>query len=563
MNSRLRLVAGSMAVAGVLALCACSGIPTSGAVQRSDVTVEPPAADIEFLPASPVPGASPEQILRGFIDAASSPQNDYAVAREFLSPTLSTDWKPNARVIVDGGSRDYVVTSDGTITLVTQSQAVVDERGDYSERDTPDRVSLTYSFVQENGEWRIASAPEGVLLERYTFDQIFGQHALYFFDPTFTLLVPDVRYFPSRASTPTRIMKALLAGPSPWLASSGAVVTAFPEDTQLVAETVPITGTSASVDITGNALNSTLEQKRLMLRQAAASLSSLSSIFTVQLSIAGVPQDISAQSEDVQKGYPQVNARPLVIADTKFGYLAPSGVIEEIPEISPVVSTFTPWSAAYSDVHNAAALNVDEGVMLVRSTGSATLIDARSDLAPAVFDYYGFVWSVPRDKPRDLLATTTSGVKRLVENVWPADGRVVAMSISRDGARIAALLETGGVTKLLVSGISRDGQNGPVAVGEPLILSVKSGNSTSAVWVDPLTVGVLTTLGDGRSALSLNTIGGGVRPITPSSSGVSLSAGNSVSEVYMRSAENELFSYRGSGTWPMVARNVQVQVQVQ
>jgi hypothetical protein len=358
-------------------------------------------------------------------------------------------------------------------------------------------------------------------------------------------------------------MKALLAGPSPWLASSGAVVTAFPEDTQLVAETVPITGTSASVDITGNALNSTLEQKRLMLRQAAASLSSLSSIFTVQLSIAGVPQDISAQSEDVQKGYPQVNARPLVIADTKFGYLAPSGVIEEIPEISPVVSTFTPWSAAYSDVHNAAALNVDEGVMLVRSTGSATLIDARSDLAPAVFDYYGFVWSVPRDKPRDLLATTTSGVKRLVENVWPADGRVVSMSISRDGARIAALLETGGVTKLLVSGISRDGQNGPVAVGEPLILSVKSGNSTSAVWVDPLTVGVLTTLGDGRSALSLNTIGGGVRPITPSSSGVSLSAGNSVSEVYMRSAENELFSYRGSGTWPMVARNVQVQVQVQ
>ncbi|NDD75789.1 MAG: hypothetical protein EBZ40_12590, partial [Gammaproteobacteria bacterium] len=262
-----------------------------------------------FLPASPELGASPEQILRGFIDAASSPQNDYAVAREFLSMALNVDWKPNARVIVDGGSRDYVVTADGTITLVTQSQAVVDERGDYSERDIPERVSLTYSFVQENGEWRIASAPEGVLLERYTFDQIFGQHALYFFDPTFSLLVPDVRYFPSRASTPTRIMKALLAGPSPWLASSGAVVTAFPPDTQLVAETVPITGTSASVDITGNALNSTLEQKRLMLRQAAASLSSLSSIFTVQLSIAGVPQDISAQSEDVQKGYPQVDAR--------------------------------------------------------------------------------------------------------------------------------------------------------------------------------------------------------------------------------------------------------------
>ena len=562
MSALRRLMGTAVSIACALVLCGCSGIPTSGAVQRSDVTVEPPAADIEFLPASPELGASPEQILRGFIDAASSPQNDYAVAREFLSMALNVDWKPNARVIVDGGSRDYVVTADGTITLVTQSQAMVDERGDYSERDIPERVSLTYSFVQENGEWRIASAPEGVLLERYTFDQIFGQHALYFFDPTFSLLVPDVRYFPSRASTPTRIMKALLAGPSPWLASSGAVVTAFPPDTQLVAETVPITGTSASVDITGNALNSTLEQKRLMLRQAAASLSSLSSIFTVQLSIAGVPQDISAQSEDVQKGYPQVDARPLVIADTKFGYLSPSGVIEEIPGISPVVSTFTPWSAAYSDAHNAAAVNVDEGVMLVRSTGT-TLIDGRADLAPAVFDYYGFVWSVPRGKPRDLLATTTSGVKRLVENAWPTDGRIVSIAMSRDGARIAALMETGGATKLLVSGISRDGQNGPVAVGEPLVLSVKPGTSTAAVWVDPVTVGVLTTLGDGRVTLSLNTIGGGVRPVAPSSAGVSLSAGNGVTEVYMRSNENGLFSYRGSGTWPMVAGNVQVQVQVQ
>ena len=557
--------AASMALVSICALVVsgCTGIPTSGGVQRSDVVVEPPAADIEFLPASPEPGASPEAILRGFIDAASSPQNDYAVAREFLVTTLNAEWDPNARVIVDNGAREYVVTSDGTMTLVTQSQSWVDARGNYTERDVSERVSLTYSFVQENGEWRIATAPEGVLLERYTFDQIFGQHALYFFDPTFTLLVPDLRYFPSRASTPTRIMKALLAGPSDWLASAGAVVTAFPPETQLVAETVPITGTSASVDITGSALDSTLEQKRRMLRQAAASLSSLSSIFTVQLSIAGVPQDVSAQSEDVAKGYPQVDARPLVIADTKFGYVTSSGVIEEIPRIGPVVSTMTPWAAAFSNVHNAAALNIDEGVMIVRSSGATGLIDGRSDLAPAVFDYYGYVWSVPRGKPNDLVATTISGVKRFVENPWPNDGRVVSISISRDGTRIAALIESGGSTNLLVSGISRDGQNGPVGVGEPLVISVTPGASTAAVWADSLTVAVLTTLGDGRASLTLDTIGGGARPVSPSAPGVTMAAGNGVSELFMRSSENTLFGYRGSGIWPMIATNVQVQVQVQ
>lgn len=563
MSRRWRAASLALVAICALVVSGCTGIPTSGGVQRSDVVVEPPAADIEFLPASPVPGASPEAILRGFIDAASSPQNDYAVAREFLVTTLNEEWDPNARVIVDNGAREYVVTSDGTMTLVTQSQSWVDARGNYTERDTSDRVSLTYSFEQEDGEWRIATAPEGVLLERYTFDQVFGQHALYFFDPTFSLLVPDLRYFPSRASTPTRIMKALLAGPSDWLASAGAVVTAFPPETQLVAETVPITGTSASVDITGNALDSTLEQKRLMLRQAAASLSSLSSIFTVQLSIAGVPQDVSAQSEEVAKGYPQVDARPLVIADSKFGYLASSGVIEEIPRIGPVVSTMTPRAAAFSDVHNAAAVNTDDGLMIVRSSGTTGLIDGRGDLTPAVFDYYGYVWSVPRGEPTDLIATTISGVKRFVENPWPSDGRIVSISISRDGTRIAALIEYGGATKLLVSGISRDGQNGPVAVGEPLLISVTPGTSTSAVWADSLTVAVLTTLGDGRASLTLDTIGGDTRPVTPSAPGVTLAAGNGVSELYMRSSENGLFGYRGTGVWPTLATNVQVQVQVQ
>jgi hypothetical protein len=90
-----------------LVLAGCSGIPTSGQVQRSDVTVEPPAAEIEFLPASPVKGDSQEGILRGFIDAASSPQNDFGVARKFLSLTFAVEWDPNASVIIDDGAREF------------------------------------------------------------------------------------------------------------------------------------------------------------------------------------------------------------------------------------------------------------------------------------------------------------------------------------------------------------------------------------------------------------------------------------------------------------------------
>ncbi|CAB4570724.1 unannotated protein [freshwater metagenome] len=550
-------------VSVVLVLTGCSGIPTSGQVQRSDVTVEPPAAEIEFLPASPVKGDSQEGILRGFIDAASSPQNDFGVARKFLSLTFAVEWDPNASVIIDDGAREFGVTSDTTMTIETDVRANVDSAGGYVELDSPVPATLDFSFVNEEGEWRIASAPPGVLLERITFDQVFGQQVLYFFDPTFTLLVPDVRYFPSRASTPTRIMKALLAGPSAWLGQSGAVVSAFPPGTQLVADTVPITGTSASVDVSAPALDTSAETKRRMLRQAAASLAKLSSIFTVQLSIEGVPQDISAQSDDAAESYPQVDPRPLVISNGRMGYLQSTGSLDEIPRVSDAVASFTPWAAAYSGVHRAATVNTEDGLYLVRSSGSTALVDARENLAPGVFDYYGYIWSVPRELPHDLFASTIGGAKRLVTTPWPDDGRVVSLALSRDGARVAALIESVVGTKLYVSGITRDAQNGPIAVGPPLILPVAGDVATSAVWVDALTVGVLTTQSDITSLITLNVVGGSARSVSPGAIGLNLAAANGIDQFFMRSGDGSLLSYRPGGAWRSVATGVSVQAQVQ
>ena len=61
---------------------------------------------------------------------------------------------------------------------------------------------LTYSFVQENGEWRISGGPDGIVLSQSSFSVVFTERALYFFDPTYTYLIPDVRWFASRATLP-------------------------------------------------------------------------------------------------------------------------------------------------------------------------------------------------------------------------------------------------------------------------------------------------------------------------------------------------------------------------
>ena len=83
------------------------------------------------------------------------------------------------------------------------------------------------------GQWRISELPNGIVLSRDNFENSFSEYPLYFFDPDFRYLVPDVRWFPNCSGTVAdRIVNALLAGPSNWL-QGGVVTTAFPADVKV------------------------------------------------------------------------------------------------------------------------------------------------------------------------------------------------------------------------------------------------------------------------------------------------------------------------------------------
>ena len=57
--------------------------------------------NVQFIPNRPQPGATPQQIVEGFVDAGSGPgvAGRWDVAREFLAPSLAKTWVPEARVI--------------------------------------------------------------------------------------------------------------------------------------------------------------------------------------------------------------------------------------------------------------------------------------------------------------------------------------------------------------------------------------------------------------------------------------------------------------------------------
>jgi hypothetical protein len=251
----------AMVLSAGLVLAGCTGIPMSGSVVQGSVIDEGGQLDVGFDPLGPQPGSTQRDILIGFIDAATNPQNDYAVARSFLSAKFRGDWKAEStQVRTVPGIATQV--GDRSMTYTVSTSASVDASGQYSE-ETVGKLVLDFTFVQDaDGEWRIDSAPNGIVLSRDGFDTIFEPHALYFFDPSYHYLVPDVRWFPKTTLQSTRIVRALLGGQASWL-GQGVTNSEFPVGTTLESA-VTVNSGVASVDLSEDIVAASAEQRGRM-----------------------------------------------------------------------------------------------------------------------------------------------------------------------------------------------------------------------------------------------------------------------------------------------------------
>src|SRR5690625_846902 len=87
-------------MASVLLAGACAQIPTSGSVHPGIDEVSVPRSGY-LLAAGPTPGANQIEIVQGFLRALSAgPEDDFAVAREYLMEETRRTWAPADRVIV-------------------------------------------------------------------------------------------------------------------------------------------------------------------------------------------------------------------------------------------------------------------------------------------------------------------------------------------------------------------------------------------------------------------------------------------------------------------------------
>ena len=502
--ARSRAVSLGAAALMLLALAGCVGIPSSGNVTVGEA-IEERDAGVEFFPLGPDPGATQDEVLRGFVAAASSSADDYGVARQFLARGFAGKWNPRAGVSVRTSTERVALLDALTMEYSIQVAADINAAGSFQQNDMPAPLTLAFGFVKEKGEWRIETAADGIVLSDVVFQSTFDPHAVYFLDPT------------GSSDRDAHLQ--------------GAVRSAFPDGTRLEASTVEVQDGIADVDLTTEALTAGADERRLMQVQLAASFARVANVREVSISVGGTPLPIGGLTASDPVPNPRVDSRAIVRIGDRFGYLSDSSVTT-IPGLAPGVLATSPTAVTVAvDLGSAVSLGSGSVWLVPESGAEPRLIDARPGLIPPSLDNYQWVWSASSLVPGFVRITDFEGVGYDLPTGFAADSQIVSLDVARDGARVAIHLQTPAGPRLVVRAISRDAtanQRPRVlseAVLDTTIATMSAGTALDSTWVDDLSVATLVREGD-DSSVTVHQIGGRRAALGSATGATSLVGGN-------------------------------------
>ncbi len=548
---RRRLKAAGLVVL-LAGLAACAQIPTSGAVHQGNGAV-PDQNPVVVLAAGPQPGSQPEQIVGDFMLAGAAGLSaglDFSVARQYLWQDKAADWNPLGKVLVVSDTK-IERPSDTQVTVKASVVGTVDADGRYAEASSPALETVTFDMVQDShNQWRIADAPDGLILPVRQFQTQFRPVSLYFLTPDASMLVPDPRWYPA-VNLPTSVVKGLLAGPSPWLRD--AVRTEVPPGVTLSPESVPVDATgTAEVDLSPvPAVQAS--NRDLLVAQVEATLKQLPQVRKVVVHagadgpvVAGTIQLATAGADYSTAGPEMValdskNAEHLVtLADSQ---------LTPVPGVAALTGLDTQALALNADGSVRALLSGTGVLSLAPTTGAppTTLLRSPGLVAPSV-DRFGWIWTASGGT---VSAVDTKGTTVSVGAAWLADRQVKALRVSWDGTRLAVVSSGQDGVTIDVAGITRDATDGPQQLSDPQRVGGALTAADAVVWIDDDLLAVLGI--DGASATVSEVPVGGPSLALPDVAGaVSIAGGHLERSLLVATQDGELWRYTGP-TWAPVA----------
>lgn len=525
---------GSVVVLGAaaLALAGCAWMPTSGPIREgagSGADDRLAGSDVRVFAPGPKEGMTQFEIAEGFINAMNSVEPDFKTAKEYLAPERAGSWDPYKQVTVyDVGDRQSV-SPDGT-GFSPSVIGSVSEDGAYQPAPPGSRAAARFEFVQTPAGLRISEVANGVLVSNLDFTREYltadGPINLYFFDPNFTVLVPDPIYLPKRADLLTEVTKRLLKGPTRRLRP--AVRTAIPPEAKLAAEPVTVENGVVTVNL-GNLTGLDAEDKKRLTAQLVWTLSALSPPgSTVQVIADGV----ATMNPTSTANWPAL--RPADQASGRPGYLLKEGLLYSIgaapgaaptqelgPEglgegVEALADFAVAPSASPASGRLAAGVSSDGTKLIVTKLGeqpaATVVVENGTQLGSPSWDRFDRLWVLDRLKTGSKVYYLVNDGAKWVSHQVRVDGlagqQISQLAVSDDGTRVALITKGEDPDRsTLLLGLVEVRQTpseppdnpdapGPVSITTLVPLAPQLDRALDVAWADSQQLVVLVESGD-------------------------------------------------------------------
>lgn len=500
-RARAGLVA--LGAAACLGLAACAAVPTSGPIEQGPVVDAGESSQfIRVIAAPPSMGASPTEIVRGFLEANASLESDHAIARRYLMPEASLAWEPDAATAVyQQSSLKLSEGQDGSITARMAITYRLDELGTLDPVDpaSTERITFTLEQVVDDAsgmpQWRISDPPPGILVSDTDLRRAYRQYQVHYPSARSEALVPDGRLLPVVGpSLPTALAERVLSGPAEWLAPG--VRPGAPPGIALALGAVPVSNGEALVELTDEALAATDVQRQDLAAQLTWTLTQLPEVTSVRLQVGGEPYDVPGAPEVMDRAAWQERSPDRLSTGSTGAARLPYFVLEESAVIRFTESGRT---AVPLEVPDAETL-IDLGVSLDQRAAAAVEPDRTAlwilpldssvteqrvpgtQVGGASFDVDGRAWFTDSGR---VLRVAPAGAPEEVP-VQPALSEPIeSVHLARDGARV--VLVSDGVLHL---GVVQQGRSG-LEIGSVRRIATTVSGVRDVAWRNAVTLDVL------------------------------------------------------------------------
>lgn len=574
------------ALGGAGAVGACARLPRDGEVRQSDVVVAEGDSLVQSA-AGPEVGASPKEIVEGFLRACAAGYSDgFATARSFLTKAAADSWHPQEIVMVYTGSESPVVeqAGEGAVDLRTRLIGSLDGAGILTPRDDEDHA-VSYSLTADStGQWRIAELPDGILLPEPVFGQEFSAYLLHFLSLDRERAVPELRWAALRTAAPA-LMRLLLGGPSEWLAPGadtlvppglrllGGLDAPLPADG---AVTVSVSSEAAALDSTGRAL---------LVAQIERTLTQVAGIHSVSVRALGDGEDprdadagtalggaadldaapgasgqaIGMSGGNVVRGLSTARetlatSRALGTTSARWPDVGADGTIVALAGRSMLL--LAPGRSVASVIHSVDDESAGQTADGDRADGGdqADAGQTGGEMTPPVIDRHGWTWTAARG---EIVVLNRAGLRADLAAEWLVGSRVLALDVSAESERLVVRRLVDGETadRVEAAVIVRDARGLPQRLGPPLTVP-GAGGTRALAWSDPVAVAVLADGGAGAPDVKQIQVGGTAATIPGLAGAVELTANRTDGLVLLTDSAGQIW-HRNDGTWRVAATDLQ------